>query len=51
MELEYKPGNKMVESLDEQEWRHGVKFTALGWNGFLAAHKKFCRDVKSGIWE
>jgi hypothetical protein len=50
-ELEYEPGNKMVESLDEKEWKHGVKFSALGWGGFLAAHRKFCRDIKNGAWD
>ena len=49
-ELEYEPGNKMVESLDEKEWKQ-VKFSALGWSGFLAAHRKFCRDIKNGMWE
>ena len=50
-ELEYEPGNKMVEALDKQEWHHGVKFTALGWNGFLAAYRKFCKEVKNGLWD
>jgi hypothetical protein len=49
-ELEYRPGDKLVENLEEKEWKEGAKFSALGWRGFLAAHRQFCEDVKEGLW-
>src|SRR5882762_4824702 len=49
-ELEYRPGDKLVENLEEKEWKDGAKFSALGWRGFLAAHRQFCEDVKEGLW-
>jgi hypothetical protein len=50
LELEYEPGNTVVESLEEREWKE-VKFSALGWKSFLAAHRKFIKDVKLGVWD
>jgi hypothetical protein len=49
-ELEYQPGDKLVENLEEKEWKEGAKFSALGWRGFLVAHRQFCADVKAGLW-
>ena len=49
-ELEYQPGDKLVENLEEKEWKEGAKFSAHGWRGFLAAHRQFCEDVKEGLW-
>jgi hypothetical protein len=49
-ELEYQPGDKSVKNLEEKEWKEGAKFSALGWRGFLAAHRQFCKDVKEGLW-
>lgn len=48
--LEYHPGNRAVETLDDKEWRDVGGFTRLGWQAFLDAHKKFCRAIKSGTW-
>jgi hypothetical protein len=50
LELEYEPGNTMVESLEEWEWKE-VKFSALEWRSFLAAHHKFIKDMKAGVWD
>ena len=48
--LEYHPGNPAVEKFDDHEWRTIGKFTKIGWEMFLAAHKKFCREIKAGTW-
>jgi hypothetical protein len=48
--LEYMPGNRAVEALEEKEWRDFGQFTKLGWQAFLAAHRKFCKAIKSGTW-
>ncbi|KAG1718098.1 hypothetical protein EDD22DRAFT_855664 [Suillus occidentalis] len=48
--LEYMPGNRAVEALKEKEWRDFGQFTKLGWQAFLAAHRKFCKAIKSGTW-
>jgi hypothetical protein len=50
LELEYEPGNTVVETLEEREWKE-VKFSVLGWRTFLAAHRKFVKDVKDGVWD
>jgi hypothetical protein len=50
LELEYRPVDKLVENLEEKEWKEGVKFSTLGWRGFLAAHRQFCEDVKDNLW-
>jgi len=50
LELEYEPGNRVVETLEEREWKE-VKFSVLGWRSFLAAHRKFVKDVKEGVWD
>lgn len=52
--IEYQPGNKLVENLQEKTWgkgENGAQFGKLGWNTFLVAHQKFCEDVKAGVWE
>ncbi|KAG0692151.1 hypothetical protein DFH29DRAFT_1009257 [Suillus ampliporus] len=48
--LEYQPGNRAIETLDDKEWQDVGQFTRLGWQAFLDAHKKFCRAIKSGTW-
>jgi len=50
LELKYEPGNTVVETLEEQEWKE-VKFSTLGQRSFLAAHHKFVKDVKAGVWD
>jgi hypothetical protein len=47
--LEYKPGNNAVTTLGTEDWKE-VKFTTLGWKGFLTAHRRFIHDVKNGVW-
>jgi hypothetical protein len=49
-ELEYIPGDMLVEKLGEAEWRGVAKFLVLGWQGFLAVHRHFLLDVKEGWW-
>jgi hypothetical protein len=49
-DLEYVPGNKLVEKLGEAEWRGIAKFSVLGWQGFLVAHQQFLLDVKEDRW-
>jgi hypothetical protein len=48
--MEYKLGNRAVETLEENEWKVEFKFTKLGWRGFLDAHRTFLKDVKNGNW-
>ncbi|KAG0699690.1 hypothetical protein DFH29DRAFT_1001825 [Suillus ampliporus] len=48
--LEYMPGNRAVEALEEKEWCDFGQFTKLGWQAFLTAHRKFCKAIKSGTW-
>jgi hypothetical protein len=50
LELEYEPGNRVVETLEEWEWK-GVKFSVLGWRSFLTVHHKFVKDMKVGVWD
>jgi len=50
LELKYEPGNTVVETLEEWEWKE-VKFSVLGWRTFLAVHRKFIKDVKDGVWD
>ncbi|KAG9308591.1 hypothetical protein JVU11DRAFT_11695 [Chiua virens] len=45
--LEYRPGNRTVERLNEKDWREFAGFTTLGWESFLAAHRRFCAAIKS----
>lgn len=45
--LEYRPGHRGVERLEEKEWRDHGKFTKLGWEAFLDAHYRFCKSIKS----
>jgi hypothetical protein len=49
-ELEYVPGDKLVEKLRDAEWRGVAKLSILGWQGFLAVHRQFILDVKEGRW-
>ncbi|KIJ05940.1 hypothetical protein PAXINDRAFT_158895 [Paxillus involutus ATCC 200175] len=48
-EIEYAPGNKLVEGLSEAD-RKEAGFSILGWRGFLLAHGKFCRAICDGSW-
>jgi hypothetical protein len=48
--MEYKPGNRAVETLEENEWKAEFKFTRLGWRAFLDVHRTFLKDVKNGNW-
>ena len=49
-ELEYVPGDKLVEKLGDAEWIGIAKFSVLGWQGFLAVHRQLLLDVKEGQW-
>ena len=44
--LEYRPGHRGIERLEEKEWRDHGRFTRLGWEAFLDAHHKFCQAIK-----
>lgn len=48
--LEYRPGDNAVLTLSSDDWKE-VKFTTLGWKGFILAHKRFVRDAKDGVWD
>jgi hypothetical protein len=48
--LEYKPGNRIVESLADSDWL-SAGFSVLGWRSFIAAHRRFCAAIKDGTWE
>jgi hypothetical protein len=45
--IEYKPGNRVVESLADADWQ-SAGFSVLGWCSFIAAHRRFCKAVKDG---
>jgi len=47
-ELEYEPGDKIVESLEENDWK-SVSFSVIGRKRFLAAHRQFRKDLKTGV--
>jgi len=49
-QLKYKPGNNAVLKLEHSDWKE-VGLTALGWQGFLDAHKAFICDVRAGVWD
>ena len=49
-ELEYEPGDKIVESLEENDWK-SVSFSVIGRKRFLAAHRQFRKDLKTGVWD
>jgi hypothetical protein len=48
--IEYKPGNRVVESLADADWQ-SAGFSVLGWHSFITAHRRFCKAVKDGTWE
>ncbi|KIK71734.1 hypothetical protein PAXRUDRAFT_181990 [Paxillus rubicundulus Ve08.2h10] len=45
--LEYHPGNQAVRTLGDKDWHEFVKFTILGRQSFLNAHKSFCSAMKA----
>ena len=47
--IEYTPGNKLISSLSDADWKD-AGFSILGWQGFLAAHAKFCKAIWNGMW-
>ena len=49
VELDYTPGNKIVESLSEADWKESG-LSVLASRSFLAAHRKFCEAIRSGTW-
>ncbi|KIM50136.1 hypothetical protein SCLCIDRAFT_146251 [Scleroderma citrinum Foug A] len=49
VELDYTPGNKIVESLLEADWKESG-LSVLASHSFLAAHRKFCEAIRSGTW-
>jgi len=48
--IEYQPGNRIVESLEDRDWQT-AGFSVLGWHSFLAVHWPFRKAVKDGTWE
>ena len=48
--LDYTPGNKLVESLSEADWKE-AGLSVLASRSFLAAHRKFCEVIRKGTWE
>ena len=48
-ELDYLPGNKVVESLSEADWKE-AGLSVLASHSFLAAHLDFCEAIGTGVW-
>ena len=48
-ELNYLPGNKVVESLSEADWKE-AGLSVLASCSFLAAHLNFCEVIGTGVW-
>ncbi|KIO09142.1 hypothetical protein M404DRAFT_131981 [Pisolithus tinctorius Marx 270] len=48
--LDYIPGNKVVESLSEADWKDS-RLSVLTSHSFLAVHRKFCEAICAGTWE
>ena len=48
-ELDYLPGNKVVESLSEADWKE-AGLSVLASRSFLAAHLDFCEAIGTGVW-
>ncbi|KAJ3832381.1 hypothetical protein F5878DRAFT_666626 [Lentinula raphanica] len=48
-ELEYRPGNPAIELLEAAEWT-AVGFKCLSWAEIVNTHKRFLKDVKTGLW-
>ena len=40
-----------MEKLDREDWQGHAGFAKLAWEDFLAKHKTFISDVKSGKWD
>ena len=40
-----------MEKLDREDWQGHAGFAKLTWEDFLAKHKTFISDVKSGKWD
>ncbi|KAI6020807.1 hypothetical protein PISMIDRAFT_102783 [Pisolithus microcarpus 441] len=49
-ELDYTPGNKVIESLTEADWKD-IGLSILSSCSFLAAHCKFCDAIHAGTWD
>ena len=49
--LKVQPGDRRVEKLDREDWQGHAGFAKLAWEDFLAKHKTFISDVKSGKWD
>ena len=45
-ELQYEPSDKIVESLEENDWK-SASFSVIGRKRFLAAHRQFRKDMKT----
>lgn len=48
--LGYRPGDNNILKLEVEDWK-GVQFAKLRWMSFLDTHRRFLRDVKSGLWD
>ena len=48
--IEYKLGNKIVESLADANWQT-AGFSILGWLSFIAAHWRFCIAIREHTWK
>ena len=51
MKLKVQPGDRCVEKLDHEDWQGHAGFAKLTWEDFLAKHKIFVSDVKTGKWD
>ena len=51
MKLKVQPGDQHVEKLDREDWQGHAGFAKLTWEDFLAKHKIFVSDVKTGKWD
>ena len=51
--LEYELGLHIFETFSEKVWKDDpeISFLHAGWGLFMAAHDKYCRDVKAGKWD
>lgn len=47
--LDYLPGNKVIESLSEADWKE-AGLSVLASHSFLAVHFNFCEAIGAGAW-
>ena len=49
LELDYSPGNKVIETLTEVDWKE-TGLSILASRSFMAAHQNFCELICTGKW-